>query len=324
MKKLLITSISILILANISFAKDTMPWDDNGKKIAEIVIKDSDYWGTWIGPKSIQHFVDRYGVKPQYMILDDLKRPVKMKWEIGFDRDWNHRTEPAPWGRDLVWGDIQKYFYWRFESAKTDSVFFVPLTYGDPTDSIQVEASWGDWWVYLSFDASELPIPNDGSAYYMTVEAHVGDPVDGKGVKFQSEDEYDWPFPPVIAHTTLQTPLDYYVQAFVDGLVSAYPDKATLMRLLPDFPYDQMILQSLISIYHKENKPDSVRWAGKLYLKSIREDLDDMMKDVRGEFQKIGGEIDFQDYGYDGEAQSYLEQIQEMLFELDGDTTLYK
>jgi hypothetical protein len=325
--RLYIVIIALLFIAiqvQSSIPDDVLPWNENGSCIAENIIEGSSYWSVLLGPKTNQHFVDRYGAKPHYIILDDLKRPVRMKWEIGFERDWNKRHDVSPWGRELVWGDIQKYFYWRFESAKTDSVFFVPITYGNPADSIQAGISWGHWFVEFRFDASELPIPNDGSAYYMTVEAHVGDPVDKKGVKFRHSDEEMWPYPTVIAHTTLQTPLDFYAQALHEGKISRYnPDKTTLLSLLKDFPYDQKILKTLVGVYYYEKKPDSLRWAGKLFLKSVNENLDEIVNDLRGEFQKIEAPIDFGDLE-PGERKTYLEHLQDMLFELEGDTTLYK
>jgi hypothetical protein len=321
----LMVSLFVAIEAQSAIPDDVLPWNENGACIAENISKNSDHWAAYLGPKSIQHFVDRYGAKPSYLILDDLNKPVRMNWDIGFRREWNSRFEAALWGRELVWGDIQKYFYWRFESAKTDSVFFVPITYGDPADSIQAGISWGHWFMNFSFDASELPIPNDGSAYRMTVEAHVGDPVDGNGVKFRHSDERYWPYPNTIARSTLQTPLDYYVQAFVVRSATDTPfDKETLFSLLKDFPYDQRILQDLVGIYYEEKKPDSLRWAGKLFLKSVNEDLDEIVKDLRGDFQKIEAPIEFEDYMEGEEEKTYLEHLQDMLFELDGDTTLYK
>jgi hypothetical protein len=314
----------VVIEAQSAIPDDVLSWNDKGSCIGENNSKYSDIWAAYLGPKFIQHFVDRYGAKPLYLIRDDLNEPVRMNWRIAFILDSHNRHDTPPWENDLVWGDIQKYFYWRFESAKTDSVFFIPMTYGDPADSIQAGISWGHWFVEFSFDVSEFLILNDGSAYYMTVEAHVGDPEDKKGVKFRHSDEEMWPYPTVIAHTTLQTPLDFYAQALHEGKISRYnPDKTTLLSLLKDFPYDQKILKTLVGVYYYEKKPDSLRWAGKLFLKSVNEDLDEIVKDLRGEFQKIGGTIEFEDYET-GEKKTYIEHLHDMLFELNGDTTLYK
>jgi hypothetical protein len=330
MKKLLIIIIAMLIFVNISFADEVLPWDDKGILRAGYKRMNSDTWSHWIGELE-KEYIDRFGEIPDFMVLEDKKRPIIMEWTVYFDRTRSNWDFEAAWGDTLYWRDVSKYLYWRLESVKTGNVIFLPVRQGDPDELVSENIGRNGWLKRLKLDLNEVEIPNDGSAHKMSIEAHVGDPVDGKGLKFEPDTELmfpeimDWIY---IAKSTLQTPLDYYLWGIFEGkLGGENADKELLLMLNGHYKYSTRITESLCRIYYKENKPDSLRWIARDFLKSNEKGMDpfsvsmekefEMMKDPDGNYP-IMISTDHQEY------VTAIELIHDMLFKLDGDTTIFK
>jgi hypothetical protein len=327
--------LAITMLSFIPFeskCKDTLPWDDKGELHVLIDLEHSDIWTYFIGEEFSREYDKRFGVFPTFMILKDDKRPVRTKWELDFWRNktnWNYQSE---WGDSLLWGDARKYLYWKLASSKTDEVIFLPVTQGDPNTNISKGVPRSGWIMKLEFDLNEWNIPDNETSYKITIEAHENTPIDGKGVKFKpSSLMYDplliddlW-----IAKSTIKTPMDHYLLGEFDGTINSRGDKELLLMLQDHFIYATSISKSLLLMYFREKNADSLRWIAPYYLKSREPGMNPFINSMKSDFEKMNTSDDEGNRimifsADDEEYKPAIEWIHDMLFELDGDTTIYK
>ncbi len=277
MYKLLIILFGILAFANISFAQDILPWDDEGIFDRAIISKsDIPYrnhpYKKRIGTDLEKELIDQYGVVPDIFVIDDYSEDIQMEWifllflDVGTKYNNRANTNYHRKLHALKWGDIRQYFYWRFESLKTGKIIYSQISQGAPNYKLYKNYSGMYWPIHIDFDVNELPIPNDGSAYKLSIYASKDDPFLNNGIELSF-------MPPhratIIARITNFTPLHGYVWAEIHDVFYDKPDKKLLLQLEKEFKYERNILKSLINIFHEEKNADSLRWAGKLYLQSI-------------------------------------------------------
>ncbi len=325
MKKLLIITIVILVFANFCQAEEIVPWDDKGTLYAGYGGSSSDMWSIWVGDR-YKEYDKRFGRFPIFMLLEDKVRPIMIKWEIYFGRTKANWNVQSSWGDTLYWRDVQKYLYWRLESAKTGQVVFFPVRQGDPDELISDNIGRNGWLIEFKFDLNEINIPNDGSSYNMSIEAHIGDPNDEKGMKFEYDGELHNMEGLYIAKSTIQTTLDSFLLGRQEGkLFGKNPDKSFLLEMNRHFRYSIFVTESLCNIYFRERNADSLRWIAKDFLKAnewgnspffeYTEEMREARKD-HVEQEPI--------YPQGQKRQTPIERIHEMLFKLDGDTTIFK
>jgi hypothetical protein len=279
MKKLLIIASFMLSLINTTSVLAKLPWDDEGIFYRAIVSKSdvsfrTDPYEKRIGKDLGKELVNQYGAVPDIFIIEDYPEKIRMNWIVILMLDYENLwtgTEIDMKGSDtLKWGDINKYFYWRLESLKSGEVLFSQITHGDHNYKMDrhirrsmLSSSWSN---YIKLDANELPIPNDGSAYKLSVYTCKDDPYLDNGLELPIERPHR---ATIIARISNFTPLHGYVWADINGVFHDNPDKKLLLQLEKEFKYEQTILRSLINLFHDEKNADSLRWAGQLYLKSL-------------------------------------------------------
>jgi hypothetical protein len=321
-----------LLFPTRSISFDKIPWDDKGDLHVLINLEKSDVWSSFIGKEFSKEYHKRFGVYPTFMILKDMPRPIKVRWEFDFWRTRANWDYQSTWGDSLLWGDVRKYLFWRLESAKTGKVIFLPVTQGDPNANISKGVDRNGWLYKLEFDLNELDIPDDGASHRLSIEMHENDPEDGKGKIFKPSTLQM--IPEVVneifvAKSTLQTPMDHYLLGVMEGTLGADGDKELLLMLQDHFKYATTISKSLLIRYYREKNADSVRWIAPYFLKSYERGMNPFVNSMDEDFKKMHagekeGEYSRIHISGWGEQKLPIEWVHEMLFKLDGDTTIFK
>jgi hypothetical protein len=321
-----------LLFPTRSISFDKIPWDDKSILYVSMDLDDSDVWSSFIGEGFRKEYDKRFGVYPSFMILKDRPRPIIIDWELGLTRNRKNWDYQSSWGDSLLWGDVRKYLYWRLESAKSGEVIFLPVTQGDPNTNISNGVKRDGWNYKFEFDLNELDIPDDGASHRLSIEMHEGDPEDGKGLTF--EPSWLLTIPEMmneifVAKSTLQTPMDHYLLGVMEGTLGSDGDKELLLMLQDHFKYATTISESLLLIYYREKNADSVRWIAPYFIKSYERGMNPFVNSMDEDFKKMHagekeGEYSRIHISGWGELKLPIEWVHEMLFKLDGDTTIFK
>jgi len=306
MKRLLMV-VMILVLATNSFAKP--PWDEHGRLKMEVISDGrSDAWDSILANVP-DHYINRFGAYPRFMLWEDVDKPVLFLLDFGFLRYNNPDPDlnpPLPdWSMDLTWADVKQHFYWRTESVLKGDVLYYPVTQHEDTTHISnpYDDANGDWGVAFNFDARTLPIPNDDSAWKLNLQLYDKGPAEGDPPVISSETV-------VFVRTTRSTPMDTLLWADYEDIL--WEDKDLNLQLLRSFPNSRLMIRNMIDFYTEEANCDSLQFYCQRYLDvyKARSDPHYVRINLSGETHTQPRPITNTDYDF----------IQELLFETCGDS----
>ncbi|MCB2199929.1 hypothetical protein KQI63_11010 [bacterium] len=272
-----IVSIVLVFLATTAKGED-VPWeaDSLGRMKIELRIA-SGGWPSFF-PGIVKEYEERFGAYPGVMIFKDLKldpdlelREREIRFTAKFQRYGGRLKPPVPAYLTMDWGDIKPYFWWKKESAKTGEVVYEKVKMG--VDSTSVGDTYPNYkWEYsFEFPAETLKIPDDDSAWLVSLGCWESPPPEGKLIAI------DGPLP--IVYSPVETALDTYLiaESAMNWKVGTYwirYSKEINLEILKSYPHSQTILSNLMGFYTAEKNCDSLKWAARKYVVSLRDSLD--------------------------------------------------
>ena len=162
----------------------TIPCDEHGRIGAGMITDgQSDTWGNFMANRESE-YVQRFGAFPRVMIWDDLDQYKNILWQVYFTRSSNllyDRGIPEPsWENNLTWDDIRSYLHWKIESIKSGEIRYFDVKQGNGKDLVSDTTSFGSWRYRFNFDADEWEVPNDESAWNLSLVFYEGEPGNSK------------------------------------------------------------------------------------------------------------------------------------------------
>lgn len=257
MTRYIAVTLLFFLITGLAYSAD-LPVDDLGRfSIRPDMEGGSALWGNFI-PAIRKQYEERFGAHPALMIWSDVDEKKMLAYSIQFFRPGDARfvhdwTEPEWLGDSLHWSDISDHFQWCLTSVKSGQTIRKKVTEveGDPL----LEETWtaptiGSWKIDLYFDGRSLPVPEDGSAWNLTMEVYKSVPPIG-------DPWYVTPDTLAVVRAQRTTPLDTLEWASHNNLVLR--DKELDHRLLAYFPHNRELLTTLFFIYSEEENCDSLK-----------------------------------------------------------------
>jgi len=255
------------------FAK--APLDEHGELIMKYVtcgkdiFHECEFWSSYMA-NIPEDYIKRFGAYPRIMIWDDVADPVRVVVEVQFKRKSNpnpYYWPPEPdYPLNMTWGDIKKYFYWRMVSYKTGEIKYLPLELGDNNKGIVQQSGVHSWRMLLNFDGHLLPVPNDGSAWKVSLDMYEEEPYGGNVKALGQTEQFDF------IRTVRSTPLDTLRWAEHSNYIME--DKALNRRMLGYFPHSRVTMDYLINYFFEEKNADSLEYFGRMYIQEMKDRLD--------------------------------------------------